>query len=62
MIWLNVAALFALAGFVFWLVSRTSGPEQQLQGVCRGGSAKASRLINYELRRTPGTSRREAAV
>lgn len=61
--WLIAAVIICiLGGGAWWLAVRDRrSPERDLQRACWGNGAQASRLIEYELQRTPGISRKEAA-
>jgi hypothetical protein len=63
------AAFLVLLGALAaaWLFTRRRGRaartlESQLLRICRGDSARAARLVEGELTRTPGISRSEAVA
>ena len=60
---LLVVALVGFAAFVYWYARKgaSNAPERRLRLLCRGDTALAERLIEYEMQRRPGISRREAA-
>ena len=59
-------AILVLAVLGVWLWLRRGGgatrnPERQLRRICFGNDAQVERLIDFEMTRTPGISRVEAA-
>ena len=59
-------AILGLLVFGFWLWLRrgsdsTRQAERQLRRICFGNNDQVERLINFEMTRTPGISRAEAA-
>lgn len=57
-------ALVALIVIVVWLFMRRGGagrPEDHLRRICLGNEGQVERLIDGEMRRSPGISRSEAA-
>ena len=60
----GVIALIAIGIAVYWVVQRHhgEGPERQLQRLCSGDEGQAARLMEYEMGRAPGISRKEAAT
>ena len=64
--WLGATVVVVLVGFaalVYWYAQKgaSNAPERRLRLICRGDTALAERLIEYEMQRRPGISRREAA-
>jgi hypothetical protein len=64
MTWLAIATTAVVVIAAAWAARRrrAAAPERQLERICRGDIAQASRLIAYELRRAPEISRQEAAI
>ena len=59
-------AILVLVVLGVWLWLRRGGgasrnPERQLRRICFGNDAQVERLIDFEMTRTPGISRGEAA-
>jgi len=55
---LIIGAVLVLSGVLWVLLGRVEDPEQELQML---GNGDAGRLIEVEIRRNPGLSRRQAA-
>jgi hypothetical protein len=55
--------LVGAVALVYWYAHKGAGyaPERRLRLLCRGDGALTERLIEHEMQRRPGISRREAA-
>jgi hypothetical protein len=62
MIWVVIVLLVGSIVVLLWKGSRMSDVERRLRVVCRGDAGQAERLITYELVRSPGIPREEAAL